>query len=61
MGLKTGRKLSSRCSWCKSWEVYECGYSHHGIVGKLNCEQCGNTGRFCTDSGHPSRKEIWQI
>lgn len=59
--MKLGSKLGSRCKWCKQWEVYECGYSHHGIVGRLNCSQCNNTGQICVSSNHPSNKSRWDF
>lgn len=57
MGLKLGRKLSSkRCKWCRSWEIYECGNPHRGVFGSLTCRQCRNKGSLCAGGRHPRDK-----
>jgi hypothetical protein len=59
--VKKGKKLSKRCTWCKQWEVYECGYSHSGMFGALNCSECNNTNVICASDSHPSNKSRWQV
>lgn len=54
--LKLGKKTSRRCKWCRTWVVHECGNSHSGMFGKLNCSQCDNKGVLCADSGHPTNR-----
>lgn len=58
--MKLGRRLNRRCRECGDYEVYECGYSHRGIFGALNCSQCKNRGELCASAKHPRRKEAWQ-
>lgn len=54
--LKLGKKLSGRCKWDKEWEVYECGYPHSSMFGRLNCRQCDNKETLCASGKHPSNK-----
>jgi hypothetical protein len=57
MALKLGRRLRNRrCRYCRTWQVYECGFSHHGLFGRLTCSQCHNTGVLCADPHHPSNR-----
>jgi hypothetical protein len=58
--LKLGRRLSNRsCKWDHEWQVYECGYPHSGLFGRLNCKQCNNTEVVCASDKHPGNKSVW--
>ena len=60
VGLKLGRRLASkRCKWCRTWEVYECGYPHRGMFGPLRCSQCDGAGALCAAAGHRRRRSDW--
>ncbi len=60
MGLKLGRRLATkRCKWCRTWEVYECGYSHRGMFGPMRCSQCDGAGALCAATGHRRRRSDW--
>jgi hypothetical protein len=60
--MKLGRKTQQRCRWCHTWNVYECGNPHSGLLGvRLTCRQCNNRNRVCNDSKHPSGKPRWDV
>jgi hypothetical protein len=62
MALKLGKRLSSkRCKYDKEWQIYECGYPHSSLFGRLSCSQCRNKGTLCASTKHPSnrRRDEW--
>jgi len=55
--VETKSKTSDRCSSCKSYTVYVCGYSPHR--GASSCKQCNMTGKICTSATH--KGSAWKI
>ena len=47
------RDRSKKCTWCKKYEVYKCGYAPHG---SLSCSKCNSDDLVCASASHPSNK-----